>query len=138
MMWMKTEQGSKCYHRPSTQMLERLYISEPGQQVQDGLRVFHLPEEWMHVLTKVIPCPTLIIGLSRQCGPFFLLGFGAQLKQAITSIVISLLQQPLGKVIQHPNLALTDQETILHGQVIIQTRPRRAEKGHHYNCCSLR
>lgn len=50
-MWMKTEQGSKCYHGPSTQMLERLYISEPGQQVQDGLRVLHLPEEWMHVCT---------------------------------------------------------------------------------------
>lgn len=116
----------------------RDYISEPGKQVQDGLRVFHLPEEWMYVRMEVIPCPTLIISLSRQCGNFFL-SVKALLKQAITSMVISrLLQQPLGKVIQHPNLALTDQETILHGQVVIQTRPRMAEEGHHYNCCSLR
>ena len=88
MLWMKTEQGSK---RPSTQMLERLYISEPGQQVQDGVRVFHLPEEWMYVRTEVVPCPTLIISLSRQCGNLFLLGFGALLKQAKPSIMISLL-----------------------------------------------
>lgn len=56
--------------------------SASQNQESDGLRVFHLPEEWMYVRTEVIPCPTLIISLSRQCGTLFL-WVKALLKQAM-------------------------------------------------------